>query len=122
MSEAELDEWLHGSGIPASARHARSQRRVALDARTAAWLKGELATAQLDTKRWTARPQMQAFLMRVGRQKFVVPLYTALRANPEDRAWAEKCTRRRASATIPRRRAVSTSRWSNSKGTEECNR
>jgi len=35
------------------------------------------------------RPQMQAFLLRVGRQKFVVPLYAALRANPEDRAFAE---------------------------------
>jgi aminopeptidase N len=141
MSEAELDEWLHGPGIPASAQHARSQRLVALDASTAAWLKGELATAQLDTKRWTAlewmkflndidnkadaarlreldaafglaktgnnevafrfyraaahagyreiRPQLQGFLMSVGRQKFVVPLYTALRANPDDRAWAE---------------------------------
>jgi hypothetical protein len=31
---------------------------------------------------------LQAFLMSVGRQKFVVPLYAALRANPEDRAWA----------------------------------
>ena len=141
MSEAELDEWLHGAGIPASAQHAKSQRLVALDASTAAWLKGDLATAQLDTKGWTAlewmkflndidnkadaarlkeldaafglsksgnnevafrfyraaahagyravRPQMQAFLMSVGRQKFVVPLYTALRANGEDRAWAE---------------------------------
>jgi hypothetical protein len=141
MSEAELDEWLHGAGIPASARHASSQRLVALDASTAAWLKGDLATAALDTRGWTAlewmkflndidnkadaaqlkeldaafglarsgnneiafrfyraaahagyravRPQMQAFLMSVGRQKFVVPLYTALRANAEDRAWAE---------------------------------
>jgi len=25
----------------------------------------------------------------VGRKKFVVPLYAALRANPEDRAWAD---------------------------------
>jgi aminopeptidase N len=141
MSEAELDEWLHGPGIPASAQHARSQRLVALDASTAAWLKGELTTAQLDTRGWTAlewmkflndidnkaaaaalreldaafglaetgnnevafrfyraaahagyraiRPQLQRFLMSVGRRKFVVPLYTALRANPEDRAWAE---------------------------------
>jgi aminopeptidase N len=141
MSEAELDEWLHGPGIPASAQHARSQRLTALDASTAAWLKGELATARLDTQCWTAlewmkflndidnkadaarlreldaafglantgnnevafrfyraaahagyreiRPQLQGFLMSVGRQKFVVPLYTALRANPDDRAWAE---------------------------------
>lgn len=142
MSEAELAEWLHGPGIPASARYAKSQRLSALDASTAAWLKGELPTARLDTKGWTAaewmkflndidnktdakrlkeldaafglaktgnkevafrfyraavhagyrdvRPQMQDFLMSVGRQKFVVPLYAALRANAEDRAWAEK--------------------------------
>lgn len=150
MSDAELDEWLYGPGIPASARHAKSQRLDALDATTAAWLKGALTTAQLDTKNWTAlewmkflndidnkanaarlqeldaafglaktgnnevafrfyraaahagyravRPQMQAFLMSVGRKKFVVPLYAALRANPDDRAWAEatyKAARRR---------------------------
>ncbi len=141
MSEAELAEWLYGPGIPASAKYAKSQRLSALDATTAAWLKGELPTAKLDTKGWTAaewmkflndidnktdaarlkeldaafglaktgnkevafrfyraavhagyrdvRPQMQEFLMSVGRQKFVVPLYAALRANPEDRAWAE---------------------------------
>ncbi|KQQ96278.1 M1 family metallopeptidase [Massilia sp. Leaf139] len=141
MSEAELDEWLYGPGIPAGAKYASSQRLVALDATTAAWLKGTLPTAQLDTKGWSAlewmkflndidnkadaarlkeldaafglaktgnnevafrfyraavhagyravRPQLQAFLMSVGRQKFVVPLYAALRANAEDRAWAE---------------------------------
>jgi len=141
MSEAELDEWLYGPGIPASARHAKSARLDALDATTAGWLKGDTPTAQLDTKNWTAlewmkflndidnktdaahlkeldaafglaktgnnevafrfyraaahagyravRPQMQAFLMSVGRKKFVVPLYVALRAQGEDRAWAE---------------------------------
>jgi leukotriene-A4 hydrolase len=141
MSEAELDEWLYGPGIPASAQHAASSRLDALDAATASWLKGDTPTAQLDTKNWTAlewmkflndidnkadaarlreldaafglaktgnnevafrfyraaahagyrevRPQMQAFLMSVGRKKFVVPLYAALRARDEDRAWAE---------------------------------
>lgn len=140
MSDAELDEWLYGPGIPKSAAYARSQRLLALDATTAAWLKGALPTAKLDTKNWTAaewmkflndidhkadaarlkeldaafglaktknnevafrfyraavhagyrdiRPQLQAFLNSVGRQKFVVPLYAALRANSEDRAWA----------------------------------
>ena len=140
MSEAELDEWLHGAGIPASARHAVSARLAALDATRAAWLKGELATAQLDTSRWTAtewmkflndidgkasaaqlkeldqkfglaktgnnevafrfyrasikagyrdvRSPLHAFLMSVGRQKFVVPLYAALLKNPDDKAWA----------------------------------
>ena len=138
MSEAELAEWLHGPGIPASAKYAKSQRLSALDATTTAWLKGELPTAKLDTKGWTAaewmkflndidnktdakrlkeldaafglaktgnkevafrfyraavhagyrdvRPQMQEFLMSVGRQKFVVPLYAALRANQIGRA------------------------------------
>ena len=141
MSDAELDEWLYGAGIPASARHAKSARLDALDATTAAWIKGGLSTAKLDTRNWSAlewmkflndidtkadsarlkeldaafglarsgnnevafrfyraaahagyraiRPQMQAFLMSVGRKKFVVPLYAALRANPDDRAWAE---------------------------------
>lgn len=141
MSDAELDEWLYGPGIPSSATRAKSPRLDALDAATAAWLKGELPTARLDTKNWSAlewmkflndidnkadaarlkeldaafglakstnnevafrfyraaahagyrevRPQVQAFLMSVGRKKFVVPLYTALRANPADRAWAE---------------------------------
>jgi leukotriene-A4 hydrolase len=32
---------------------------------------------------------MEAFLMSVGRQKFVVPLYAALREKAEDRTWAE---------------------------------
>jgi len=35
------------------------------------------------------RPQMEAFLMSVGRQKFVVPLYAALRQTPADNSWAE---------------------------------
>jgi aminopeptidase N len=142
MSDAELDEWLYGPGIPASAKHAVSRRLAALDATRAAWLKGELPTAQLPTKGWNAtewmkflndidtrasaaqlkeldqafglaktgnnevafrfyrasvhagyrdvRAPLEAFLMSVGRQKFVVPLYAALRANPDDRAWAEK--------------------------------
>ena len=141
MSDAELDEWLYGAGIPASARHAVSARLAALDATRAAWLKGELPTAQLDTRKWTAtewmkflndiddkasaaqlkeldqvfglgktannevafrfyrasvkagyraiRAPLKAFLMSVGRQKFVVPLYAALLKDPADKAWAQ---------------------------------
>jgi leukotriene-A4 hydrolase len=141
MSEAQLDEWLHGPGIPASAVHAKSQRLATLDATRAAWLKGDLKTAQLDTKTWTAtewmkflndidekatlaqlkeldqafglgksgnnevafrfyraaihagyadiRAPLKDFLMSVGRQKFVVPLYTALKVKPQDSVWAE---------------------------------
>ena len=141
MSEAELEEWLYAPGIPASARRENSRRLAALDTARAAWLKGELPTAKLDTKNWKAiewmkflndidnkatvaqlkdldqafglgktgnnevafrfyraaihagyrdiRSPLNAFLMSVGRQKFVVPLYTALRAKLEDKAWAE---------------------------------
>jgi hypothetical protein len=142
MSDKELEEWLYGPGIPASAKHAVSSRLTKLNETTARWLKGDLKTAQLDTKGWKAeewmkflndidnkanaakleeldkafglartgnnevafrfyraavhagyagvRPQLEAFLMSVGRQKFVVPLYTALRAKPDDRVWAER--------------------------------
>jgi hypothetical protein len=142
MSDAELDEWLYGPGIPASAKKAVSSRLAKLNDTTAGWLKGEIKTAQLPAKNWNAaewmkflndidnkanaakleeldkafglartgnnevafrfyraavhagyraiRPNLEAFLMSVGRQKFVVPLYGALRANKEDRAWAER--------------------------------
>ncbi len=35
------------------------------------------------------RAPLSAFLMSVGRQRFVVPLYDGLRKHPEDKAWAE---------------------------------
>ena len=35
------------------------------------------------------RAPLEAFLMSVGRQRFVVPLYAGLRKHPEDKAWAE---------------------------------
>jgi aminopeptidase N len=140
MSPAELDEWLYGPGIPASAKHAASPRLAALDAQRSAWLKGELPTAELNGKHWIAlewmhflndidgkanatqlkeldqafalgksgnneiayrfylasikagydvREPLTTFLMSVGRQKFVVPLYTALLKNPADREWAK---------------------------------
>jgi len=54
MSEAELDEWLYGSGIPASAQHVASPRLAALDAKREAWLKGELPTIELEAKNWIA--------------------------------------------------------------------
>ncbi|MGI4843933.1 MAG: M1 family metallopeptidase [Janthinobacterium lividum] len=142
MSDAELDEWLYGPGIPASATKAVSTRLAKLNDTTARWLKGDIKTAQLPAKDWSAaewmkflndidnkadaakleeldkayglaktgnnevafrfyraavhagyrgiRPNLEAFLMSVGRQKFVVPLYGALRASAEDRAWAER--------------------------------
>lgn len=140
MPQAELDEWLYGAGIPASAQRVVSQRFQAVDAQRAAWLKGEQATADLTARSWSAaewmhflndidnkasaaqlreldqtfalktsknneiayrfflasvhagydvREQLNTFLMSVGRQKFVVPLYTALLDKPQDAAWAK---------------------------------
>lgn len=45
--------------------------------------------ASIDAGYRGIRVPLTAFLMSVGRQKFVVPLYTALRKNPDDRAFAE---------------------------------
>jgi len=140
MGDAELDEWLHGSGIPSTAQYVNSPRLAALDAKRDAWLKGELATSLLETQGWIAlewmhflngidgkasaaqmkeldeffklretknneigfrfllasvhagygvREALNAFLMSVGRQKFVVPLYKALLTNPNEAAWAK---------------------------------
>ncbi|TFW13705.1 M1 family peptidase [Massilia arenosa] len=140
LTEAELNQWLYGPGIPASAQRAVSPRLAALDATREAWLKGSVSTAKLDTAKWSAaewmkflndvdekvtraqlqeldaafglgktrndevafrfyraaihagydavRPPLESFLMRVGRQKFVVPLYAALLKNPQHAAWA----------------------------------
>ncbi|XLZ68286.1 M1 family metallopeptidase [Massilia sp. SR12] len=140
MGDAELEEWLHGSGIPTSAQRVNSPRLTALDAKRDAWLKGELATSALEPQAWIAlewmhflngidgkanaaqmkeldeafklrvtknneigfrfylasvhagygvREPLNNFLMSVGRQKFVVPLYKALLANQSEAAWAK---------------------------------
>jgi aminopeptidase N len=142
MTDAEVDDWLHGPGIPDSAVHANSPRLAALDVKRVQWLKGDFRTSELETGEWSAlewmkflndidghttleqlrnldaaghltgsgnkeiafrfyrasihagnraiRPQLEVFLLSVGRQKFVIPLYAALRADPGDKAWAER--------------------------------
>ncbi|WP_295999822.1 M1 family metallopeptidase [Rugamonas sp.] len=140
MSDAEVNEWVYGAGIPAAAKHVASPRLAAIDIARTAWLKGELPTKDLDPKNWIAlewmhflndidgkataaqmkdldaayalgksgndeiayrfflssikagynvRGPLEKFLLSVGRQKFVVPLYTALLKTPDDRAWAK---------------------------------
>ncbi|MES2298716.1 MAG: M1 family metallopeptidase [Pseudomonadota bacterium] len=54
LSEAELEQWLYGPGIPASAQRAVSPRLAALDAARTAWLAGTLPTAQLGSAHWAA--------------------------------------------------------------------
>ncbi|NVM75982.1 aminopeptidase N [Duganella sp. SG902] len=140
MSASELDEWLYAPGIPATAKRAASPRLAALDTQRAAWLKGELPTAELNGKNWIAlewmhflndidgkasaaqmqeldqtfglgksgnneiayrfylssvkagynvREPLGKFLNSVGRKLFVVPLYTALLKNPNEKDWAK---------------------------------
>lgn len=140
MSEAELEEWMYGPGIPSHAPRAHSARLAKLNATVDGWLKGDIKTAQLPVKDWNAtewmkfmndidnkadaaklkeldqafglattknnevafrfyrasihagydaiREPLRQFLMSVGRQKFVVPLYTALVADPKQRDFA----------------------------------
>jgi leukotriene-A4 hydrolase len=66
MTDAELDDWLYGPGIPASAQRAVSPRLAALDERRAAWLKGEIKTADLGLD-WNAAEWMK-FLNDVDNQ------------------------------------------------------
>ncbi|MCG2584820.1 M1 family metallopeptidase [Massilia sp. TS11] len=136
LSEAEIEAWVYGPGIPATAQRAHSARLDALDAQRQAWLGG----AALQADGWSAlewmkflndvdgqasadalraldaryhlaesgnkeiafrflraavkagvrevRAPLRAFLLTVGRQKFVLPLYSALQRDADDRAWA----------------------------------
>jgi hypothetical protein len=36
------------------------------------------------------KPDMEKFLMKVGRRKFLAPIYTALAGNKNDLEWAKK--------------------------------
>lgn len=67
MSNAEMDEWLYGSGVPATAQHAKSQRLSDLDAQRLAWLKGDLASKDLATTTWNASEWMY-FLNNIDKQ------------------------------------------------------
>lgn len=58
MSEAELDEWIYGSGVPSSAKRAQSPRLAALDQAKIAWLEGKLPSQDLAMKNWNATESM----------------------------------------------------------------
>ena len=36
------------------------------------------------------RPEIEKFISKVGRRKFLLPIYKALVKNPEDKVWAKK--------------------------------
>ncbi len=50
----------------------------------AAWFQQSIDKGYKD-----AYPQLEAFLLEVGRRKFLKPLYEALATNPDDLAWAQ---------------------------------
>ncbi|MDM4765832.1 M1 family metallopeptidase [Pelomonas sp. SE-A7] len=59
MSPAELEDWLHGPGIPASARRSQSPRLSALNRQREAWLAGKLASSDLKAGTWQANEWMK---------------------------------------------------------------
>jgi leukotriene-A4 hydrolase len=73
MSDEEVDEWVYGAGVPQSAKREVSARLAALDVKRAAWLDGDLPTAQLDTAGWTATEWIH-FLNDIDRKANAVQL------------------------------------------------
>jgi leukotriene-A4 hydrolase len=140
VSSAEIDEWLHQPGIPASAPIAHSTRFDAVDHASAGFLDGTLAASDLPAGQWVtyewlrflnalpdkpsiaqmraldrawklsdsgnaeiafrwyvatvragytdARPQIAAFIERVGRRKLVVPIYEELAKSEDGKQFA----------------------------------
>lgn len=59
LSVGELREWLHGPGLPASAKPSQSARFEAVDRQHKQWQAGKLAAAQLQTKAWSTQEWMR---------------------------------------------------------------
>jgi leukotriene-A4 hydrolase len=140
VSSAEIDQWLHQPGIPASAPIAHSVRFDAVDKAATAFLGGKLPASELPAGQWVtyewlrflnalpdmpsaaqmkaldnawklsdsgnaeiafrwyvatvragytdARPQIAAFIERVGRRKLVVPIYEELAKSDDGKQFA----------------------------------
>ncbi len=141
VSSAEMDEWLHQPGIPASAPIAHSARFDSVDKAAAEFFAGNLAAKDLPAKHWVtyewlrflnalpdkpstaqmkaldkawklsgtgnaeiayrwyvatvragyleARPQIAAFIERIGRRKLVVPIYEELAKTDDGKVFAK---------------------------------
>jgi leukotriene-A4 hydrolase len=59
LSLGELREWLHGPGLPATAKASQSARFEAVDRQHKQWQSGQLPAAQLQTKAWTTQEWMR---------------------------------------------------------------
>lgn len=140
VSSAEIDEWLHQPGVPASAPIAHSARFDSVDKAAVDFFAGKLAAKNLPARHWVtyewlrflnalpekpsiaqmkaldkawnltgtgnaeiafrwyvatvragyidARPQIAAFMERIGRRKLVVPIYTELAKSEDGKAFA----------------------------------
>lgn len=141
VTREELDAWVYGPGIPATARQPKSDAFDKVSALQASWLDGEMRAAEIPSKNWSthewlhflnslpeglttaqfkeldetfsltgtqnaetafawymqaikgnykpAMPELNKFLMSVGRGKFIYRLYGALKANDKT-AWANR--------------------------------
>jgi aminopeptidase N len=65
MSDAELEQWLHQPGIPASAQNSKSDRLAAVDAARKRWQSGELPAAELPARAWNTTEWLH-FLNALG--------------------------------------------------------
>jgi hypothetical protein len=58
------------------------------------WANAEIATdwfvLGIESNYKSIRPKMEKFLLKVGRRKFLLPIYNALTKNPDDLRWALK--------------------------------
>lgn len=58
------------------------------------WANAEIATdwfvLGIESNYKSIRPKMEKFLLKVGRRKFLLPIYNALSKNPDDLRWALK--------------------------------
>jgi leukotriene-A4 hydrolase len=73
MPEAELAQWIHQPGVPASARKAQAARLEAIDALRARWLAGELAPADFGAATWSTQEWLH-FLNALGEAPTVAQL------------------------------------------------
>lgn len=65
MAEAELAQWIHQPGVPASARKAQAARLEAIDALRARWQAGEIAPADFGAAAWSTQEWLH-FLNALG--------------------------------------------------------
>jgi leukotriene-A4 hydrolase len=54
-AKLSVDEWIHGSGIPAGAAHPKSDALASVEDQAARWRRGEIPLKDIQTSRWTSQ-------------------------------------------------------------------